>query len=492
MKTRHFILLILLLFNLFFSAHSQVKQLTIECVIDSLSLISPKAEIENLNFQNELLFFENYKKSFLPSLSINFSPVSFNRSYRVLQKPDDGSYSYVEDYSNNSSIGASIRQKVGFTGGELTVNSNLNYLNEFSQKRNSFSTTPIAIGYSQQLFGGGKLHRLENDIEYAKNIVAIRQYCSNISQIQHEALNFFLNALLNKMERELSLQNKQNNDTLLYIAEVKLKNGIITEYDFKQIELQSLNTQYAYENATKNYTESRQRLLTFLGIDSDNFDIDIPFFELPLSIDAHLVTTYVKKNNPFFKQQEIQRLEAEKSLFSAKLSNRLNGTINLNYGINQYAETFMDAYRHGNQRQSLNIGFQIPVFQWGINKNKMRIAENTYQASNLDIESRILEFENEIKEKINTYNQSVKLWFTAEKAYKLSQEQYRMQVQKFTLGKVSVYELTTALNDQNDTMQRYYTAIRDSFDNYFSLRNMALYDFKKETELEVLFTDRRK
>jgi hypothetical protein len=113
----------------------------------------------------------------------------------------------------------------------------LNYLNEFSRKRNSFSTTPFTIGYSQQLFGGGKLHRLENDIEYEKNIVAIKQYCSNIAQIQHEALNFLMNALLNKMERALSLQNKLNNDTLLHIAEMKLRNGNITEYDFKQMEL---------------------------------------------------------------------------------------------------------------------------------------------------------------------------------------------------------------------------------------------------------------
>ena len=492
LKTNHFILIVLLLCNLFFSTHSQVTKLTIDRVIDSLSLISPKAKIENLNFQNELLLFENYKKSFLPSLSINFNPISFNRSYRVLQKPEDGSYSYVEDYSNNSSIGASIRQKVGFTGGELTVNTNLNYLNEFSRKRNSFSTTPISIGYSQQLRGSAKLHRLEKDIEYAKNSISIKQYCTNISQIQQEALNSFMVVLLNKMERELSLQNKLNNDTLLYIAKVKLKNGNITEYDYRQIELQSLNTQYAYENATKNYTESRQRLMTFLGIDNDNIDIDIPVFELPLSINAHLVITYVKKNNPFFKQQEIQKLEAEKSLFSAKLNNRLNGNINLNYGINQYAETLINAYRNGNQRQSLIIGFQIPVFQWGANKNRIRIAENTYQANTLAIENKILEFENEIKEKINTYNQSVKLWFTSEKAYRLSQEQYRMQVQKFTLGKVSVYELTTALNDQNEAMQRYYKAIRDSFDSYFSLRNMALYDFKKGTELEILFTTKRK
>ncbi|MDD4697880.1 MAG: TolC family protein [Fermentimonas sp.] len=481
-----------ILFSTNFSMQSQVKKLTIDRVIDSLSLVSPKAKIVSLNFQNELLLFENYKKSLLPALFINFNPINFNRSYRALQQPDDGSYSYVEDYSNNSSIGASIRQKIGFTGGESSINTNLNYLNEFSQKRNSFSTTPFSFGYSQQLRGSAKFHRLEKDIDYAKNSISIKQYCTNISQIQHEALNFFMDVLLNKMERELSLQNKLNNDTLQHIAKVKLKNGIITEFDFKQIELQSLNTQYAYEDATKKYVESQQRLITFLGINDDSIDIDIPVFELPLSIDTHLVATYVKKNNSFFKQQEIQELEAEKSLFSAKLSNRLNGTINLNYGINQYAETFIDAYRHGNQRQSLIIGFQIPVFQWGLNKNRIRIAENTYQASSLTIEKKILEFENEIKEKINAYNQSVKLWFTSEKAYELSQEQYQMLVQKFIMGKVSVYELTTAQNSQNIAMNRYYSAIRNSFDSYFSLRSIALYDFKQDVELEILFIDERK
>ena len=354
LKPKYLIVLIILFYDSLVFRQSQVKKLTIDRVIDSLSLVSLKAKIESVNFQNELLLFENYKKSLLPALFINFNPINFNRSYRALQQPDDGSYSYVEDYSSNSSIGASIRQKVGFTGGELTINSNLNYLNEFSRKRNTFSTTPIAIGCSQQLFGGGKLHGLENEIEYTKNLEAIKQYCANISQIQQEALNFFMNALFDKMERELALKNKLNNDTLSHIAEVKLKNGIITEFDFKQIELQSLNTQYAFEEAIKNYTESLQRLLTFLGIDNDTFVIDIPVFELPLSIDMHIVEAYVKKNNPFFKQQEITKLESEKSLFSAKLSNQLNGTININYGINQYAETFADAYRQANQRQSLN------------------------------------------------------------------------------------------------------------------------------------------
>lgn len=184
-------------------------------------------------------------------------------------------------------------------------------------------------------------------------------------------------------------------------------------------------------------------------------------------------------------------MEAERSLFSAKLSNRFNGNVSLNYGVNQYADNFIDAYRNGNIRQSVVIGFQIPVFQWGINKNRIQIAENNYEASKLSIHKRMRDFENEVKENVNNYNHSVKLWLTAEKAYHLSQEQYRILIQKFSLGKVSVYELTAAQSDQNNAMQRYYSAIRDTYNSYFTLRTMALYDFKENVELEKILMSRK-
>lgn len=144
------------------------KLLTIDKVIDTLSLVSTSARIERLNFRNEWLLFENYKKSLLPAVSFTFNPINFNRSLRVLQEPSDGSYSYIEDYSNTSDIGISVRQKIGLTGGELNVGSNLNYLNEFSRKQNNFSTTPFTVGYSQQLWGGGKIYRMEKNLENAK------------------------------------------------------------------------------------------------------------------------------------------------------------------------------------------------------------------------------------------------------------------------------------------------------------------------------------
>ena len=91
--------------------------------------------------------------------------------------------------------------------------------------------------------------------------------------------SMYMVALSDRMSSELALQTKLSNDTLLHIARVKLDNGTITEYDYRQVELQCLNTQLSYEDAAKNYEASLRRLSTYLGI-SRRFDISVPSFNL--------------------------------------------------------------------------------------------------------------------------------------------------------------------------------------------------------------------
>lgn len=456
--------------------------LTLQEVVDALSLKSPAAQIERLNYQSEILRFENFKKSYLPSLSFNINPINFNRSFRLLQQPFDGSYSYVEDYSNNSSAGISIRQKIGFTGGELNIGSNINYLREFSHKRNSFSTTPFFISYSQQLWGGGKQDRLERDIEYAKNSLSIKRYCNKLSQIQLQALDLFMATLLAKMEEDFAAQTSLNTDTLLQLGHLKLSGGQITEYDLKQIELQSLNAQYALEEAGMRHIEACERLALFLGL--EEIDVAVPMLEMPLALNAETVMYHICENNPFALQHEIQVLEAKRDLLIAKLSNSFNANISLSYGVNQYAETFVDAYSNGNTRQSVVVSLQIPIFQWGTNKNGIKISQNSYEVRNIAQRQQLREFESKVRRSINQYNHSVNLWQTAERAYQLSQENYRMLLHKFSLGRVSVYKLTTSQGEQNNALKRYYSAIRDTYRSYFTLRSLALYDFKENRSLQ--------
>ena len=130
--------------------------LTLDDAINFYTFKSATVISERLRFENEQLEYENYKRGFLPSFQLNLSPVSFNRSMRLLQDPYNGNYSNVEDYSNTSSASLSMSQKVGLTNGTLTASSSLSLLREFSRDNNSFSSTPFYISYSQSVIMGRK------------------------------------------------------------------------------------------------------------------------------------------------------------------------------------------------------------------------------------------------------------------------------------------------------------------------------------------------
>lgn len=469
------------------SSQQRYITLTLSDVINYYSLCSPMAKIEYLNFQNEILEFANYKKGFLPAISFNVNPVNFNRSLRLLQSPVDGSYSYVKDFSNTSSVGFTISQKIGLTGGNINIGTDLSFLNEFSTNRKSFSTTPFYVNYSQNLWGGRKLYLLEKRIMNVKNTVSVKKYCSKLAEIQSKAVELYLFALSEKLSADLSEQNMAINDTLLNIGRIKLANGHITKYDYKQIELQSLDTKYAYRQALKKYDEALCELLSYLAIDTDSLSISVPTLDLPMFLDASTIEYFVNRNNPSLLEQQTKKLEAEQNLFTAKMETRFNGSISLNYGLNQYAESFTAAYRNANKRQSISIGFQIPIWQWGINRNKRKIADNNYESSLIAVENSLREFRDDIKEYINTYNHSVCLWELSETSYRLTCDQYAVAVKGFALGELSVYELTSARQKQNETMQQYYSAMKDAYVSYFRLRSMALYDFKLEQNLEDIY-----
>ena len=468
------------------SAYAQSEmRISLTNVVNVLSLEAPAAQMERLNFENEIIRFENYKKGFLPSVSIDVSPLSFNRSIVKLQQASDGQYNYVEDYSSNTSAGMSIQQKIPFTGGTLSANTNLNYLNELSRSRHSFSSTPFAIRYSQQLFGGRKTMRMEKTLEYQKNEENVKKYCVAISGIQHRAMTLFMNVFLNRMEMELASSNKAATDSLLRIAEVKYLNLRITESDFKQLELQAVNNDYLKENAKNSYEEALRALTTYLGVHQTPNDVTIerPEFTLPVKIDVEAVRYYIDKNNPKALSNHIKHLEAQKNLYSAELQNRFNASINLSYGMNQYGATLKNVFANPSQQQGVSIGFSIPISLWGINRNSARIARNTYRSSMIGLEQEMDLFENEIYETVNSYHHQVNLWFIAERSYQLAQEQYKLVVEEYAMGKSTAYELIASQKEQSAALQKYYNAIKNVWESYFKIRELTLYDFQKEMEL---------
>lgn len=462
-----------------------LRAVSIEEAVNIYALRSPRARILRLNYENSSLDFENYQKSFLPMLSFSLTPISFNNSLHLLQDPVTGSYSYVKDNANTSSGEISVIQKIGITGGTLMASSSISFLREFSSNRNSYNTSPLYISYSQPLRGNVKRYRLNRSIMHLQNALARKILCTSLSEEQQKVVSLYMAAWYGQLRYETAISNVGKGDTLLIMARLKLDNGYITPYDYNQIELQQLDTRMMLETAAQERLVALRSLCTELGV--DNIDVERPHAaSLPPYIEPLSVIALIRKNNPQALNSELRKRQAELERYEKRMETRFNGNISLSYGLNQYAPTFSGAYRKPERRQTVGITLTIPAFQWGINHNKRRMADNSYNAEMIEIEQAETVFENEIKTLADDYNHARKTLDTAEKSYMLSQKQYGLSVEKFGLGRISVYELFNAYNTQMSAMQKYYDSMNDLYTQYFNLRHAALHDFAGDKDLETM------
>lgn len=433
-------------------------------------------------YENTQLKYRIYRKSLLPSIEMNVVPLSFNHNMKMLQNYMTGEYYNVEEFSSTSSAGLTMKYTVGATGGALSLSSSLSYLREFTSKADNFSTSPLFASYTQQLLGGRKTFRYNKRLNEMAHAVALKNYCSAVAKEGQTILRMYLDAYVAKTDKEYYATTCAMGDTLVRHARLKLEAGKITEYDLNRIELQHMENYMNLAKAREEYAHAIRILETELQL--QGIDVSAPCAEtLPDSLDCEDVTDLIRRNNPEYHNSELKRLEAEYALHTTRLENRFNANISLSYGLNQYARTIGDAYRNPNQQQSAFVTLSIPVFEWGANRDRIRMARNDYEAAVLEQEGAMDAFREKTMESVHLYNRCAGTLDLAEKRFALSRRQYEFAVMRFALGKLNTVELISAEDEQQKAKQEYTDVLCELYTNYYQIRTLAMYDFSQNRNL---------
>ena len=97
---------------------------------------------------------ENSKAEFLPHVSLLMTPLQYNRDVLKRYISETDREEYRTQQSLYSQHGIRLSQKVGFTGGELYVASDLSLMrNMGTTTYTQYSSVPVKLGYSQSLIG---------------------------------------------------------------------------------------------------------------------------------------------------------------------------------------------------------------------------------------------------------------------------------------------------------------------------------------------------
>lgn len=435
-----------------------------------------------LAYKKALLEHGIYKKEQLPSLSFNLSPMSFTHFQRLLQGYDTGGYHNVEEYTNTTSGELVLSQKIKATGGTLSIGSGLSFLHEFSSKVDNFSSMPMYLKYSQNLLGGRKSVRLQDSAQWLKYKAAQRQFCTSVSAEQQRVVELYLSAFTQKMEVDFYIQAVKTDSSLLNDAKHRHLLGKMTEYEYMELELQSLENMVALRKSKGELFKATHRVEVELQI--VDFELAMPDVgKLPTYIQEGYVTELARRNS--HKTASLASKIADKmfDLHETKRKNHPNASISVMYGLNQYGNTLRTAYLRPNQQQALSVTMSIPIFQFGISRDWIKIAQAEYEASLLEQEEAWNDIAQQAHEEVFDYNCDMLNLDLARKKAALASRQYAFAVAEFKVGKCTGTELASSYRNNLQAQRDVVSSTCKLYADYYKIRHLTLHDFFLDKDL---------
>ncbi len=485
-KRIQYILILLVFLSGATFAQLPVNTLTFEEVLEMARDYSPQSMLAKHQFRAAYWEHRTFEAEYLPSLSLNGTLPNFRRI--ITQEYVDGTYKYVEANTNTLSLGLTMNQNIGLTGGRIFMQSSLERVDIFGNNTSSsYKSDPVMIGFEQPIFGFNQL-KWKKKIEPLKYLEAKRTYLESMEFISGEAVRLFFDLILAQQNVKTAQLNYNNTDTLFQIAKGRYNIGTIAENELLQMELSFLNAGSAVNEAEIDLQLKKFRLKSFLGL-NDQYDLELivpdDFPKVELKYD--LVLEHARSNNPQMLEYQRRIIESDRDVAQAKANRGFNANLYATYGLTQQSSELLDAYKDPLDQQGLRVGLAVPILDWGLGKGRVKMAESSREVVRTNIEQSIVDFEQDVFLKVMQFNLQDDQLMLAAKADTIAQSRFFVTKQRFLIGKIDVLDLNIAQTERDNARDKYIAAMRNYWQFYFNMRRLTLYDYVNDVPLDVDF-----
>jgi len=479
---------------LVFSQHASAqRKLTLAEAIQFSIDHSLQMQINRNNYGIVEQTYLSQRASLFPQINLSANLPGYTRSITSVTQPD-GTVKFTGVEQALSNMGLSLNQVIPATGGTFTVSSNLNRFDRLSGVQYStYNSQPVLLSLNQPIFS---FNQVDFNIRTSRlnRILGSKTYAQTTQDISMQVAQAYYRMLQAQVNMELSAFNLQKTDTLLKLAQTRLKLGNIGEEEFIMITLERTRLLNQNNQAGLAYSNAKNDLCILVNLNpADELVLDLsspaPSSSQPVNLtplsgdDIAVLIREGKKNNPDFEEQRLNQVQSEGALKRAKYNLRPNVVLKASYGTNQSALELNDAYRNPLSQQNITMGVNIPLYSAGANKAKYKISQ--LQLDNQEAQEQLVEqqFTNKLLSQVKQYNISIESINNVMLTDSLSQRWYSISFNKYKAGKLTYTDLLNAQYQRDQSGMNLVDAVAAYWSAYYQLRMSTLYDFEKKESL---------
>lgn len=430
--------------------------------------------------------YRTYRAELLPEVSFEATIPSYNKKYSLYQN-SNGDFSFVRNNYLDITGTLSLTQNIWATGGTVSVNTQLDYLRQLSgTKYNRFMSIPVALTLNQPIFAANTI-KWDRRIEPVRYAEAKAKYLSATEEVAMKAITYFFNLLAARETVEIERQNLENATKLLEVARVKREMGRISGNDLLQMELNQLDARSALTDAESNMKNNMFSLVTLLDYDEDTL-LDLVLPESVPDVDITYADALDKAlaNNQFSHNIRRRQLQADYEVAKAK-GDRRRIDLFAQVGYTGVGNHPGDAYDRLKDNQVVEIGFKIPILDWGKRGGKVKVAESNREVTRSRLRQESQQFNQDIFILVERFNNQRGQLDIASRADEIARKRYDTNVETYMIGKISTLDLNDSQVKKDQSRKEYVQELYYYWYYFYQLRSITLYDYLRNTPLSTDF-----
>ena len=442
---------------------------------------SPDLQRALMNLRRYEFSLNAQRASLKSKFSLTLNPVNYSRNRYFENRLSE----WYTNESFSSSGTFSISQPIIWTGATVSLNNRFGWQNNMSSlaggdNDNSAYSNDLYLSVSQPLFRVNKIKLdLKNiELDYENALI---NYALQRLNLENSITNQFYNVYTAQNSLEISRAELKDAEANYTVIKNKVDADLSTKDELYQAELNLATAKSTVDNRIVSLENAKDDFKKALGIDLETgIEIIAQVSAQPVTVDLGKAIANALGSRLELKQREISRTELDLQMKQIKETNSFNGELSLSIGIIGDNEKLGDIYKTPTNNPRVALSFNVPIFDWGERKARIKAQEIAIEMHNLETDEEKKAIEIAIRKSYRNLNNLLTQISIAEKSVKNAQLTYDLNAERYRNGEITGMEMNQFQTQLSNRKMSYVSTIIEYKKELLNMKILTLYDFEND------------
>ena len=468
-------LILLMLLSLLIIQVKAQTILTLEQALEIATKTSPSLQSSLFNLQRTTETLNAQRAALKSQFSLTANPLVYSNS-RLFNNQFSQWYTN-ENFSTSGTF--KVEQPILYTDGTISLS------NQFGWQSNTSTGTSTNKSYfnnlnlslTQPLFTYNRTKTQIKTLEL-NNENAMLSYAMQRLALEMSVSQYFYNVYMAQMSLTIKEEELANTTKSNGIIKNKVEAGLAAKEQLYQSQVDLATAQSSVESARVSLASAKDQFKQYIGMDIfAEIGVMTDIAVTPIDVDGKKALEHGLAARMELRQRQISVETSQLDMLAVKATNEFNGSMTLSMGLSGDNPSVSNIFDKSTKSPRVSLGFNIPVFDWGQRKARIRAQDAVINTQKLSLTNQTVQIQLDIRQTVRNLTYLKNQITTALETQNNSQLTYDINLERYKNGDLTSMDLNLYQVQLSNNKMAYAQALINYKIALLNLKVQSLYDF---------------